>query len=70
MSADIVKFQISGTPKTLMENAAEIADDMKFALMVFVDKDGKIHSKWSHLPSNLEGLGAIEMLRAALMEQS
>jgi len=66
----ITKLQISGTPQTLMDNAAEIADDMQFALMVFVRKDGTIGTEWSKLPNSLQALGAIEMLRHAVMEKS
>jgi len=65
--AEVIQLQISGTPQTLMENALEIAHDMKFALMVFVNKDGTINTEWSTLPSNLEALGAIELLRDSLL---
>jgi hypothetical protein len=66
--ADIIKLLLSGTPTTLLENALELADDMKFAVMVFVTKDGQIKTEWSHVPSNLEALGAVDVLRAALVD--
>lgn len=66
--ADILKMQRSGTAETLLANALEYAADMEFMLMVFVDKDGTINTEWTKLPNNLTALGAIEMLRQAILE--
>jgi hypothetical protein len=70
MSANVIKLQHTGTPRTLMENAAEIAHDMKYALMVFVRKDGTIGTEWSHIPDNLAALGAIEVLRSEFLSNA
>jgi hypothetical protein len=51
--ADIIKLLLSGTPTTLLENALELADDMKFAVMVFVTKDGQIKTLWKYCALHL-----------------
>ena len=70
MSTNVVKLRRSGTPAMLLENAAELADDMEIMLMVFVTKDGDVHTEWSYLPSNLQAMGAVEMLRTALAAEA
>ncbi|KAK46361.1 hypothetical protein BG58_11075 [Caballeronia jiangsuensis] len=67
---EIIKFQPNGAPATLLENALELADNMKFALMVFVNNDGTIETEWSQIENHLEALGAIEVLRNAFMQAS
>lgn len=69
MTASVLKMQRSGTPQTLLENALEYASGMELLVMVYVDKDGTINTEWSTLPSNLAALGAVEMLKQALLEQ-
>jgi hypothetical protein len=69
-ASNVSRLQPGGTPRTLMENALDEAHDMQFALMVFVRKDGTIETEWSHLPNSLQALGAIELLRHAIMEQA
>jgi hypothetical protein len=66
--ADILKMQRSGTAETLLANAAEYAHDMDFLLIVFVDKGGTVNTEWSKIPDRLRALGAIEMLRQAILE--
>lgn len=54
----------------LLSNALELADDTKFALVVLVAHDGSITAEWSQLPSNLEGIGAVEALKYALLSEA
>lgn len=66
--SDVLKFQKTGTPRTLFENAAEIAHDVDFVLMVCVMKNGDIKHHWSQLPSSLTALGAAETLKDAMLQ--
>lgn len=66
--AKILPFYRHGSPEMLLANASDMAMDMKFVAMVFVSRDGSISTEWSELPSNLEGVGAVEVLKLALME--
>ena len=69
MSAELLRLTRRGTPARLAENILDQADDIKFLLTVFVEKDGTISTEWSQLPNSLEALGAIEMLKAAIMAE-
>lgn len=68
--AKILPFYRHGAPETLLANATDLALDMKFVIMVFVSKDGSISTEWSKLDSNLEGLGAVEVLKHALADEA
>ncbi len=68
--SDVINFSRPGTPELLLTNAAEVAGDMEFVLMVFVQKDGAVRTEWSKLSSNLVALGAIEYLKDAIKEAS
>lgn len=65
--ADILKFQRDGTPAVLLENLAEISDEIEFMLVVRVMKDGQIRHDWSAIPNSLTALGAAETLKDAML---
>jgi len=68
VSADIVRFQKTGTPRTLLENALEECAEYEFMIMVAIRKDARIDCQWSTLPSNIAAVGAVEFLKQRLME--
>jgi len=68
--ADILKMKRSGTPAVLIDNLAEIADDVDFMLVVRVMKNGDVKHDWTQLPNSLTALGAAETLKDAMLRAS
>jgi len=67
--SEIIRLTRQGTPARLAENILDLADDLRFMLVVMVETDGTIHTEWSALQSNLEALGAVEVLKQAVMQE-
>ena len=65
--ADVLRFQKNGTPAVLIDNLAEIANDIDFMLVVRVMKNGDVKHDWTSLPNSLIALGAAETLRDAML---
>lgn len=67
--SEVIRLTRVGTPARLAENILDMSDDIRFMLTVIVENDGTIRTEWSELPSNLEALGAIDMLKQAILER-
>lgn len=69
MSADVLKFQRNGSPATLFENALDEADEVEFALVVMLRKDGVVRTDWSAISSSMTALGCAELLKQRIMDE-
>lgn len=67
----LIEFPTDKTPEQLAENFLEFAREgnVKWAVMVIVEKDETLRFEWSRIPSNLAALGAVEFLKQRIMEQ-
>ena len=68
MTAEVLKFQRNGTPAVLLENLADIANEIDFMPVVRVMKDGQIRHDWSAISNSLTALGAAETLKDAMLK--
>lgn len=65
--SDVLKFQRNGTPAVLIDNLAELAEEISFMLVVRVMRNGDTKHDWTQIPNSLTALGAAETLKEAML---